>query len=83
MRTFEGSATTIRVQVGEIFALALEAQPTSGYTWQATVDSQYLALEEQRFEPGGPALGAAGRERLVFRALQAGRWTPGSGAPSP
>lgn len=73
IRTFAPPIEAIRVVAGEWFSLSLPAQPTAGYSWQADVDSAYLALEAQRFEPGGPALGAAGRERLVFRALQPGR----------
>jgi predicted secreted protein len=73
MNTYEGTETTIQVRAGTTFVLALDAHPTAGYTWQATMDDRYLALEDRQFEPGASAPGAAGRERLVFRALQAGR----------
>ena len=73
MHIFDESTDEIRVRAGETFALSLAANPTTGYTWRAEADDRCLALVEQRFEAGGGALGAAGRERLVFRAVQPGR----------
>lgn len=71
MRTFDGSEKTLKVWNGETFAVALKAQPSTGYTWQVTVDEHYLALLERRFEAleaGKPALGGSGHERFLFRA---------------
>jgi predicted secreted protein len=59
MNTYEGTETTIQVRAGTTFVLALDAHPTAGYAGLCG--------------RGGWPPAAAGRERLVFRALQAGR----------
>ena len=71
--------TTQQLKVGEILAITLESNPSTGYGWFATSsnpdvaaqtgDSQY---QEPQSSTGTPALGAAGTETLTFQALKAG-----------
>jgi predicted secreted protein len=72
MRKFSDPAAAIHVAAGETFALALAGNPSTGYTWQASVDPRYLELIGQEFERAGEGVGAGGYEVLCFRALTAG-----------
>jgi inhibitor of cysteine peptidase len=73
MQRFDEPAEPIQVAPKERFAIALPANPTTGYSWQATVDPTYVELCDQAFEPGGEAVGAAGREVFRFEARRAGK----------
>jgi inhibitor of cysteine peptidase len=73
MQRFEDPAQAIRAAVGETFALALAGNPTTGYTWQATVDPGYLALAGEEFEPVDAGVGSGGKEIFRFRALAPGK----------
>lgn len=72
MKRFEDPTQTIRLAVGETFALALAGNPTTGYTWQVDMDGKYLELLERQYEPGGEAIGAGGLEVFHVRALAPG-----------
>ena len=72
MKRYTDPGTAIQAVVGEEFAIELAGNPTTGYTWQVQVDSQYLELHSQTFEPGGEGIGAGGMEVLRFRVLAAG-----------
>jgi inhibitor of cysteine peptidase len=73
MQRYDGTAKVIRVTVGETFALALEGNPSTGYTWQADVDDRHLEQIAQEFEPTGKGVGAAGHEVCRFHALKTGK----------
>jgi inhibitor of cysteine peptidase len=72
LRSFDDPAQAIHVASGETFAVRLAGNPTTGYTWQASVDSPNLELVGQEFEPAGEGIGAGGHEVFRFRALAAG-----------
>jgi inhibitor of cysteine peptidase len=72
MKRFDKTTQVIQVGLGQTFAIALAGNPTTGYTWQAEVDGQYLQRLGQEFEPHGQGVGAGGLEVLRFRALQTG-----------
>jgi inhibitor of cysteine peptidase len=69
---FEDSELTITVAPDETFGVVLSGNPTTGYAWHARVDTDYLELLAQEFEPEGAAMGAGGRELFRFRAHQRG-----------
>ncbi|MFC2037087.1 protease inhibitor I42 family protein [Chloroflexota bacterium] len=72
MRSFDDPAQAIHVMAGDTFSLRLASHPTTGYTWEAEVDPQYLELLGQAFEPGGEAIGGGGQELFHLRAQKAG-----------
>jgi len=73
MQRFNDPTQAIHVAVGEVFAIALASNPTTGYTWQADADPRYLELIDQEFEPRGGGIGAGGHEVFRFHALQTGQ----------
>ncbi|HSJ52886.1 MAG TPA: protease inhibitor I42 family protein [Anaerolineae bacterium] len=72
MKRLEDPRGPIDAAAGEVLAIVLPANPTTGYSWQVEADDAYLALLSQEFEPAGPAVGAGGREVFQFRALRPG-----------
>jgi inhibitor of cysteine peptidase len=72
MQRFEEPAKAIRASVGETFAIALAGNPTTGYTWHATVDPGHLEVVGETFEPAGKGVGSGGQEVFRFRALAPG-----------
>lgn len=64
----------VKVQNGDSFTLSLESNPTTGYSWQADFDAEYLQLVDSRFisEAGPEIVGAGGQEEFDFLALKAG-----------
>lgn len=72
MHRFDDPRQVIRIGVDETFAIALAGNPTTGYTWKADVDGQYLEPLGQEFEARGPGVGAGGQEVLRFRARKQG-----------
>ncbi len=62
----------IVVERNDVFVIALESNPTTGYRWQVEFDSEMLALERQDFEPHGAGVGSGGVESFAFKALKSG-----------
>ena len=59
-----------------IILIALESNPTTGYSWEASYDETMLELVEETYELGEYAeqgvLGAGGTELFRFKALVSG-----------
>jgi inhibitor of cysteine peptidase len=68
-------AETIEVKVGERFIIALDSNPTTGYTWHEDFDKSFLELvghEYERSLAGEGLVGAGGTESFDFKALKEG-----------
>lgn len=70
------------MNLGQEFTLALEANPTTGYCWEADYDAHFLQLKEQNFEPltpKGPGsarpLGSPGKAVFTFIPIKTGQTT--------
>ena len=72
VQTFGDPLLVIHVACDETFAVELAGNPTTGYTWQPDCTVPALALVGQAFQPGGPGIGAGGREIFHFHALMPG-----------
>ena len=60
------------VQVGDTYKLLLDSNPTTGYKWFAEFDENFLELVDQRYQLDSSAVGAGGKEVIVFRGIAAG-----------
>jgi len=73
--------TTQQIAVGEVMAISLESNPSTGYSWFATSSKPDVlaSMGEPEFqEPTGsatPMLGAPGTETFYFQAAAAGTAT--------
>lgn len=72
--TAEDDGRAVALGVGETMAVALEANPSTGYAWEvAAVDDSVLRADESEFvQEGGDLLGAGGTQVLRFTALAEG-----------
>ena len=78
VKAYTDPGQTIGISVNQefIILIALESNPTTGYSWQASYDETMLELVEHTYEPGEyaqqGAVGAGGTELFRFRALESG-----------
>ncbi len=64
----------MKVKLGKEFAIYLEANPTTGYDWEAEFDESILKLKDKYFEPDLPAaVGGGGKDKFVFLPVKTGR----------
>lgn len=71
--TPEKEEQTLEVKNEEEFVITLEANPTTGYDWEAAFDENYLELLEKKYLPPETTLvGAGGQDKFRFKALESG-----------
>jgi inhibitor of cysteine peptidase len=77
VKTYADSGQTINTGVNQEFVIALDSNPTTGYSWQESYDESMLELVAKSYEPGKQAqqgvVGAGGVEYFQFKALKAGK----------
>ncbi len=67
---------TIETEAGAEFTIALDSNPTTGYSWDFAeeIDPEILTLVDSRFQPPETRLkGAGGTQFWTFQALKPGR----------
>jgi inhibitor of cysteine peptidase len=71
------NGSVVQLNAGDTLEVALESNPTTGYSWQIVeIDPALLSQEgEVEFEPQSDLVGAGGTETFRFKAL-----APGEGA---
>ena len=75
------NGTTQQLAVGEMIAISLESNPSTGYSWMATSsNSGVVALMGEPIyttpmDNGTPVPGAAGTQTFTFQAVKAGKAT--------
>ncbi len=73
---FSREFKVIRVPAGKIITLALDANPTSGFSWQLVKISDKNILEfvkKEFFAAEGKLIGAGGVEKWSFKTLKGGQ----------
>ena len=67
------SVTQKELSVGEISTVTLKGNPTTGYSWQYTIeDSSIIKLDKESSVPDSAAMGAGSTFTWDFKALKAG-----------
>ena len=73
---YSDAEQAIGIGVNQEFTIALNSNPTTGYSWQESYDESFLELVEKSYRPGAEAepevVGAGGTEYFQFKALQPG-----------
>ncbi len=69
------NSTQVKLNKGQILVVALEANPSTGYTWEvAELDNNTLRqMGEPAFKPESSAIGAKGTMTMQFEALNTGQ----------
>ena len=77
VKTYTDSGQTLDIGTNQEFVIALDSNPTTGYSWQASYDESILELVGKSYELGKEAkqgaVGAGGVEYFQFKALKAGK----------
>lgn len=63
------------MDVNQQFIIALESNPTMGYTWEVDFEPSLLKLVESKFETSRQtgAMGAGGKQSFPFQGLKPGQ----------
>ena len=72
---YSNPSQTINATVNGEFAIALDSNPSTGYSWNVSYDASMLSLEKEEYNPSEkePGLvGAGGTQYYQFKALKAG-----------
>ncbi len=69
---FTNPAQRIRVPVGVSFTINVNANPTTGYTWEIGYDQSLLRLVKRYTPSGTGMIGAGGVETFEFEGMKAG-----------
>ena len=76
-KAYSDPSQAISVDVGQEFVMALDSNPTTGYTWQEKFDASFLELVDSIYEPSSQTkrglVGAGGTQSFKFKALQKGK----------
>ena len=76
-KVYSEPSQTIKVKVEQEFIIALDENPTTGYTWQEEFDDGFLELVEDKYEPSSEAkkgvVGAGGTRSFEFKGLKKGK----------
>lgn len=68
-----GSVKVKNIKVNESFVITLKSNPTTGYSWNADFDENFLSLVLQEYVPDNENLvGSGGVEKFTFTGLEAG-----------
>lgn len=74
--TAADNGSTIEIREGQVVSITLEANPTTGYTWEVVepLDEQVLRhVGEIEFKPESEAIGAGGVQIIRFEIVNAGQ----------
>ena len=76
-KQYSDPSQTIEIGVGKKFIIALESNPTTGYTWESDFDDSYLRLVKSEYKSGNAAkfgmVGVGDQQRFTFEGLKEGR----------
>jgi inhibitor of cysteine peptidase len=75
VNTYTDPAQTINVNVNQEFILALESNPTTGYSWQESHDTTMVDLVKDQYqarETAPDVVGAGGTHYFAYQALKKG-----------
>lgn len=73
--TYTDPANTINIKANQEFVIALKANATTGFAWEAAFDESMLQLVSQDYVPDEHEegmVGVGGIDHLRFKALKAG-----------
>jgi inhibitor of cysteine peptidase len=71
-KTYSKKDERIVAKVGDVFSLELESNPTTGYQWLPSIDSDKVELLDRSFKSAGNQIGSSGKEVFTFKTLAAG-----------
>ncbi len=73
--SYADPSQAIQVKSGDEFVIALESNPTTGYSWEESSDSAMVELLKTDYKPDDAdegVTGSGGTDHFTYKALQAG-----------
>ncbi len=68
--------TEMKVKINKEFFLSLEANPTTGYRWEAIFDKNFLELKSEIYKPySSEIIGGGGIDKFIFIPTRTGETT--------
>lgn len=74
-KVYADPAGTVEVNTNKEFIVTLDANPTTGYFWQASYDKDILKLVDKTYKQNNtrtPMVGVGGIDTFRFQAIKAG-----------
>lgn len=65
----------LQVDLGYEFRIHLESNPSTGYSWDAIYDKEFIELKGEDYQRTSFAIGGGGVMEFTFIALKKGRTT--------
>ncbi len=62
----------IEVKQNQVFSIALESNPTTGYRWKVNYDDKFLELIFRKFHQLSDDIGSGGCEKFQFKGHSTG-----------
>lgn len=75
VKVYADPAGTVEVNTNKEFIVTFDANPTTGYFWQASYDGNILKLVDKTYKQNNtrtPTVGVGGIDTFRFKALKAG-----------
>ena len=66
---------SISVSNGDTFVIALDANPSTGYSWEAEANTNVEFVSSKQVQGSSKAIGAGGTQQLTFKAVKTGSST--------
>jgi len=67
------SPESVTTEVGKVFKVSMDSNPTTGYSWFVEVDPEFLKVKNDTFTPESNLIGASGVQTFEFEALKTGQ----------
>jgi predicted secreted protein len=58
---------------GDKFTISFESNPTTGYSWFAETEPEFVKVVDEKFETKSNLIGASGVQTFIFQSLKAGQ----------
>jgi len=76
IQTYTDSSQSINANVNQEFIIALQSNPTTGYSWKSSFDSAVITQVKEEYKAdeheGEQIVGSGGTDYFTFKALQSG-----------
>jgi inhibitor of cysteine peptidase len=69
----EIKSTGVLIGLGDVLTIRLESNPTTGYSWEASFDEEYVRFMGEDYQRTSMAIGGGGIVELTFLALKEGK----------
>lgn len=71
-KTYTKNDDLIKSKIGEVFTIELESNPTTGYQWQESFDTEKVKLLDKKVKTKSKEFGGSGKEILTFQTVGEG-----------